>query len=120
LNFRRYWRNTVGLRAGASRWFAPSLELYLGAGFETAATPDDTLDPELPDSETIQGAFGTRWEVLHALYIGASYTHLYYLPRDNSGKSRLSEADVPTRRPDGGGRYSQWVGLFNLSIEKVF
>jgi long-chain fatty acid transport protein len=120
LNFRRHWRDTVGLRAGVSRWFAPTLELYLGTGFETAATPDETLDPELPDSETIQGAFGARWEVLHTLFIGASYTHLYYLPRDNSGKSRLSEADVPTRRPDGGGRYSQWVGLINASVEKMF
>ena len=42
------------------------------------------------------------------------------LPRDNTGKSRLSDADVPTRRPDGGGKYYQWVGVLDANIEKVF
>jgi long-chain fatty acid transport protein len=119
-NFRRYWRNTVGVRAGASRWLSPELELFAGAGFETAATPDETLDPELPDSETLQGALGGRWEPVPKLFVGLSYTHLYYLPRDNTGKSRLSEAEVPTRRPDAGGKYNQWVGVFNANLEKVF
>jgi long-chain fatty acid transport protein len=119
-NFRRYWRNTVGVRAGASRWVLPEVELFMGAGFETAATPDETLDPELPDSQTLQGALGGRWEMVPKLFVGLSYTHLHYLPRDNTGKSRLSDADVPTRRPDGGGTYDQWVGVFNVNIEKVF
>jgi long-chain fatty acid transport protein len=120
LNFRRHWQDTLGLRAGVSRWLRPELELFLGAGFETAATPDETLDPELPDSETLQAALGGRWEALPKLFLGASYAHLYYLPRNNSGKSQLSDADVPTRRPDGGGRYTQWVGLFNVNVEKAF
>jgi long-chain fatty acid transport protein len=120
LNFRRYWRDTVGVRAGASRWLLPKLELFVGAGFETAATPDETLDPELPDSQTLQGALGGRLELSSKWFIGLSYTHLYYLPRDNTGKSRLSDAEVPTRRPDGGGKYSQWVGVFNANVEKVF
>jgi long-chain fatty acid transport protein len=119
-NFRRYWRDTVGVRAGASRWLFPELELFAGAGFETAATPDETLDPELPDSETLQAALGGRWEPVPALFVGLSYTHLYYFPRDNTGKSRLSDADVPTRRPDSGGSYEQWVGVFNANLEKVF
>jgi long-chain fatty acid transport protein len=120
LNFRRYWRDTVGLRAGVSRWFIPELELLLGAGFETAATPDETLDPELPDAATAQAALGGRWQIVPTLFLGVSYTHLYYLPRNNIGKSALSDADVPTRRPDGGGRYTQWVGVFDANLEKVF
>jgi long-chain fatty acid transport protein len=120
LNFRRYWRDTVGVRAGASRWLFPELELFVGLGFETAATPDETLDPELPDSQTLQGALGGRWEPVSKLFVALSYTHLYYLPRDNTGKSRLTNADVPTRRPDGGGTFKQWVGVFNANLEKVF
>jgi long-chain fatty acid transport protein len=121
-NFRRYWRDTLGVRAGASRWLFPELELFVGAGFETAATPDDTLDPELPDSQTLQGALGGRWELLPKWFFGLSYTHLHYLARDTTGKSRTAdvEVDVPTRRPDGGGEYYQWVGVFNLNVEKVF
>lgn len=119
-NFRRYWRDTVGVRAGASRWLFPELELFMGLGFETAATPDETLDPELPDSQTLQGALGARWEPVPKLFVGLSYTHLYYLPRDTTGKSRATAAEVPTRGPDGGGEYSQWVGVFNANLEKVF
>jgi long-chain fatty acid transport protein len=120
LNIRRHWRDTVSLRAGVSHWFSPPLELFLGAGFETAAVPDATLDPEQPDSTTLQGAIGGRWEVIPKLFIGASYTHLHYLPRNTIGKSRANEADVPTRRPDGGGKYTQWVGIFNANVEKAF
>jgi long-chain fatty acid transport protein len=119
-NFRRYWHDTGGVRAGASRWLFPELELFAGVGFETAATPDETLDPELPDSQTLQGALGGRWEPVPTWFVGLSYTHLHYLRRDNTGKSRLSDADVPTRRPDGGGTYDQWVGAFNTNLEKTF
>jgi long-chain fatty acid transport protein len=120
LNLRRYWRDTYGLRASASHWIEPELEVFAGAGFETAATPDETLDPELADSETLSAAIGARWEPFPTLFFAASYTHLYYLDRDNIGQSRLSEAEPPTRRPDGGGRYSQWIGVFNANIEKEF
>jgi long-chain fatty acid transport protein len=119
-NVRRYWNDTVSLRAGISRWFRPELELFVGAGFETAATPDETLDPELPDAATVQSAFGARWQFVPGFFLAGSYTHIYYLPRDNVGKSRKSEADIPTRRPDGGGKYTQWVGVLNANVEAVF
>jgi len=120
LNLRRYWRSTYGVRAGASHWIEPELELFAGAGFETAATPDETLDPELPDSRTLSGALGARWQLMPTLFLAGSYTHIHYLARDNTGKSRLPLAEPPTRRPDGGGRYSQWIGVFNANVEKTF
>lgn len=119
-NLRRRWRDTVSLRAGGSRWIREELEFFLGLGFETAATPDRTLDPELPDAATLQGAFGARWELVPRVFLAGSYTHLHYLTRDNTGKSELSNADVPTRRPDGGGRYTQWVSVFNTNLETQF
>jgi long-chain fatty acid transport protein len=120
LNLRRYWRDTVGVRAGASHWLRPELEVFAGAGVETAATPDETLDPELPDSETLAGALGARWEMFPKLFIAASYTHVHYFGRDSTGKNRLPIAELPTRRPDGGGRYRQWIGIFNANLEKQF
>jgi long-chain fatty acid transport protein len=119
-NLRRHWRDTFSLRAGGSRWIRPELELFLGLGFETAATRDETLEPELPDSVSLQGAFGARFELVPRIFLAGSYTHLYYLPRDNIGKSELSDADVPTKRPDGGGKYTQWVSVFNANLEAVF
>jgi hypothetical protein len=52
--------------------------------------------------------------------VAASYTHIQYLDRDNTGASQLANAMLPTRRPDGGGRYTQWIGLLNVNVEKQF
>ena len=120
LNLRRKWRDTFGVRAGASHWLNEPLELFAGVGFETAAVPDSTLDPELADAPMISGALGARFELAGAWFLGASYTHLQFLNRDNSGESELPNATLPTRRPDGGGRYTQWVGLLNANVEKTF
>jgi len=35
----------------------------------------------------------------------------------NTGAA-LTDAQLPTRRPDGGGKYDLWLGLFQVSLEK--
>ena len=120
LNLRRKWQDTFGVRAGASHWFEPELELFVGAGFETAAVPDATLDPELADSQIVSGALGGRLQLLRSWFFGASFTHLQYLNRDNTGKSELTSAVLPTRRADGGGKYRQFVSILNANVEKTF
>jgi long-chain fatty acid transport protein len=120
LNLRRRWQDTFGVRAGASHWFSDAVEVFVGAGFETAAVPDAMLDPELFDSQTISAALGTRLGLPGKWFLGASYTHLQYLSRDNTGKSELTQAMLPTRRADGGGRYEAWIGVLNANVEKEF
>jgi hypothetical protein len=78
------------------------------------------LDPELPDSETVSGALGARLELVPTLHLAVSYTHIQSLNRDNTGRSRLAQAELPTRRGDGGGKYTQWVGVLNANLEKEF
>jgi long-chain fatty acid transport protein len=118
-NLRRRWRDTLGARAGASHWVG-SVELFAGLGFETAAVPDETLDPSLADADNLSAALGARWLLGDRLHVAASYTHLQFVNRDNTGKSGLAAADLPTRRPDGGGKYTQWIGLLNVNVEKQF
>jgi long-chain fatty acid transport protein len=120
LNLRRKWQDTFGVRLGASYWIKKELELFVGTGFETAAVPDATLDPELADSQIVTGALGGRFELPSKWFLGASFTHLQYLDRDNTGKSELTNAVLPTRRADGGGRYSQFISILNANIEKEF
>ena len=119
-NLRRRWNDTIGARAGLSLWVKPTVELFAGGGFETAATPDETLDPALADAPTVTGAIGARLEVTSSLLVSTSLTHIQYLPRDNRGRSQLEAAAPPTRRPDGGGRYTQWILLYNLNLEQRF
>jgi long-chain fatty acid transport protein len=119
-NLRRHWRDTFGVRAGVSVWPAPALELLAGVGYETAATPDATLDPALPDAATLRLALGARCALGGGWRVGLGLTGVQHFTRDNTGRSALAAEDVqlPTRRADGGGRYTLWLGLGQISLEK--
>jgi long-chain fatty acid transport protein len=119
-NLRRKWNDTVALRAGASHWLAGGTELFAGVGLETAAVPDSTLDPGLGDANNFSGSLGGRFRLMDALFVAGSYTHIQYQNRDNRGASRLADFMPPTKRPDGGGKYTQWIGLLNVNVELEF
>jgi long-chain fatty acid transport protein len=131
-NVPRAWRDTFGVRVGASYWTDPKVELFAGLGFETGAEPDSTLEPGLMDSDNVGIAAGARFKLTEMLYLAASYTHLQYLDRDNTGKSTLATTSspqppsnttavqVPTFGQDGGGRYTQWIGIFDANLEVTF
>jgi len=120
LNLRRQWRDTYGVNFGGSYWIAPSLELFAGLGFETAAVPDATLDPEIPDANNWRASVGARVELGSKWFLGGTFRYLYFFERNNIGKSELAQTMVPTRQPDGGGIYTQWIGILNANVEKEF
>ncbi|MCC6215903.1 MAG: outer membrane protein transport protein [Polyangiaceae bacterium] len=122
VNYYRGWEDTWSVHLGGSYWLSPGLELNAGSRFETAAVPDTTLDPNLADSDTLSGGAGVRVRVADEWWLGGSYTHLYYFPRDNRGKSVLADPSVSgqTRRPDGGGRYELFVGAVEVGVEAGF
>jgi len=61
---------------------------------------------------------GGRVAVPGGFHVTAGLTTVQYATRDNTGRSTLSDAELPTRRPDGGGKYELWLGLFQVSLEK--
>ena len=117
-NIRRGWKDTYGVNLGVSYWTSDAVEVFWGTGFATAATPDATLDPMMPDANNIRVALGGRFAVPGGFHITAGLTTVQYAARDNTGRSTLSDAELPTRRPDGGGKYELWLGLFQVSLEK--
>jgi long-chain fatty acid transport protein len=119
-NLRRLWKDTFGIRGGVSQWLKPTVELFAGLGFETAAVPDETLDPALGDANNFSAALGVRFGIIPSLFVAGSYTHIQFFGRDNTGKSQLAQPSFPTSRPDGGGKYTQWIGLFNVNAELQF
>src|SRR5260370_6236009 len=82
-NLRRRWKDTYGVRGGASIWLKPEVELFAGIGFETAAVPDETMDPGLAPADNVSPALGGPFQIFDALYFAASYTHIQYFNRDN-------------------------------------
>jgi long-chain fatty acid transport protein len=119
-NYRRGWNDTYGVRVSQSYWLKPEVELFAGLGFETEAVPDSTLEPGLVDAHNIGVALGGRFLIARWFYLGASYTHLQYLRRDNTGRSALALAQIPTQQEDAGGRYTQWIGIVDVNVEKQF
>ena len=77
-------------------------------------------EPSTADADNVQLSAGARLFVAHWFYVGASYTQFLFFDRDNTGKSTLADATVPTQQQDGGGKYTQWIGLFDLNVEKRF
>jgi long-chain fatty acid transport protein len=124
-NIPRNWNDTYGIRVGGSYWVKPEIELFAGLGYETAASPDSTLEPGTADGNNIGVALGGRFLLWDSLYLAASYTHLQFLDRDNTGKSQLESINgvgvsYPTVQQDGGGRYTQWIGIIDLNVQKQF
>jgi long-chain fatty acid transport protein len=118
VNLRRHWKDTYAIHVGASYWASQAVEVFAGVGFATAATPDETLDPLLPDAANVRFALGGRFALPARLHLTAGLTDVQFASRDNTGRSTLPDAQLPTRRPDGGGQYGLWLGVFQVSLEK--
>lgn len=124
-NLPRNWNDTYGIRVGGSYWVKPEVELFAGLGYETAASPDATLEPSTMDGNNVGVAFGGRFLIWDSFYLATSYTHLQFLDRDNTGKSQLESINGvglsnPTAQQDAGGKYTQWIGIFDVNVEKRF
>ncbi len=125
-NIPRNWKDTWGARLGASYWVKPEIEIFVGGGYETGATPDSTIDPGAMDANNFAGTLGGRFELGDRFYIAASYTHIQYQDRNiTPAQSQLAVSQgvpvaVPTLQQDGSGQYTQWIGILDINAEKQF
>jgi len=117
-NLRRFWSDTTGASVAASLWLSADVEAFAGVGYATAAPPDATLDPVLADATNVRFTVGGRFALPGRLHVTAGLTDVQYASRDNTGRSALSDAQLPTRRADGGGRYGLWLGILHVALEK--
>ncbi len=120
INLPRRWNVGVGVRAGASYWFADWVEGFFGLGYDSNAVPDDTLEPALLDFHDISVAAGAKLWATDWFGIVGSYTHLFYVPRDTNGDNTLAQETGNSLGPDAGGKYTQTIGVFNLGLHFAF
>ena len=120
LNIPRNWQDGWGVRAGAS-WFANrNIELFLGAGFDSNAVPDSTLDPSFYDMNKLTFSAGARGVMVKdRLALALTYTQVVYLDRDIPTQ-KTAMFMSPSKNPDNMGKYSQMIGLASLSLEYLF
>ncbi len=125
VNIERKWEDTFGVRAGASYWLNPDLELAGGIAFDSNAVPDETLDPAFIDTNKVIGVFGGRFRLADTMLLNVSYTHVYYLTREVNPRERDAMGNEigfspPSVTPDHAGKYTQNIGLINLGMEYEF
>ncbi|MCA9655558.1 MAG: outer membrane protein transport protein [Myxococcales bacterium] len=116
----RYWKDAGGVRVGASYWFLPQLEGYIGTGFDSSAVPLETLDPALMDMNKMSLSLGARWQMIKHLAVSLTSTELWFFTTDTKGKNALNTFVAPTRQPSAEGEYKQFFQLFNLYVDVSF
>lgn len=118
--FPRAWRDTVAVRLGASYWFRPHLEAFLGIGYESRAAPLETLEASLVTTHVIAPSVGVRWQIVEAFALATTWTERIGIPQSTRGRSALNEHPLPLRRPSGDGVYRAFTQLLNVYAELAF
>jgi long-chain fatty acid transport protein len=116
----RYWKDAGGVRLGASYWFIPEVEGYIGLGYDSTAVPIETLDPALMDAHKMSVSIGARWQIIKYLALAFTATELVFFETSTRGRNALNRYQAPTKQPSGDGVYKQFFQLFNLYADVSF
>lgn len=124
-NVMRNYKDTWGVRAGASYWFEPHVEVFGGGAYDSNAVPDETIDAALFDMDKLIGSVGVRYGIGNRALVTASYTHVAYLEREVDARDRDEDGnamtmDSPSRNPDGAGTYNQAINLVTIGLQYAF
>lgn len=116
----RFWKDSGGIRVGASYWFVPEVEGYLGVGYDSSAVPIQTMDPALMDAHKISVSGGVRWQIIRNFALAFTVTELAFFRTSTKGKSVLNKFASPTRQAGANGVYKQFFQLFNVYVDVSF
>lgn len=118
-NIPRRWRDGFAARAGASYWVIPTVETFLGGGYDSNAIPVRTLDPSLYDMNKLSASAGARVEINDWWAVAGTFTQVFYFSRD------IPVADSqgflpPSAQPNSGGIYRQAISVLEANTEVRF
>jgi long-chain fatty acid transport protein len=112
------WENAWIIRGGAEYWVSESFALRLGAFYDKAPQPVETMDPILPDADRIgiTGGLGYR---SGNFVINLAYQYEPFKDRTSPNRE-LPPYQLPNGINLGEGTYSNTAHLFGLSIGYIF
>ncbi len=118
VNVRRKWKDTYGVRAGASYWVSPALEVGGSLAFDSNAVPIGTLDPSLMDANKVLANGSVRYRMPSiGVELMASLLHVFYMERTVTHSTDFA---APSRVPDGAGTYNQQITALSLAVGYAF
>jgi long-chain fatty acid transport protein len=121
VNIPRHWKDTYGVRGGASYWLSPALELAGGLSYDTAAVPARYIDPSLVDMNKLIVHGGLRYAMMDGqLALTAILNNVFYFSRDIKPRTSDDGFRAPSRVPDFAGTYTLNVFFANLAAEYRF
>jgi long-chain fatty acid transport protein len=108
------YQNTSGYRVGAEYVASPKVTLRGGLLFHTAAAPDQTVTPLLPEGERAEGTLGLGIRLSPRARLDLAYQYI----RQQDRRGRVT--DPPARGPAGAsantGVYTSTANLFGASL----
>ncbi len=118
--FERQWEDAFGVRAGASYWATPGLEIIAGGGFDANAVPDETLDPALMDMDKFTASLGAKFQIIPNLDLMVTGTGVFYAERDTTETASNQNFDSPSKQPSNAGVYNQSIYILNTNLQFGF
>jgi long-chain fatty acid transport protein len=107
------FRDAHGVRAGAEYAVTPRTTLRGGFVGNTAAAPDQTVTPNLPEASRVQLTAGLGQALTDKLWLDFYYLHLFQ--DDRHGRTTDGGSAVPTTA-DNNGVYRFHANLFGASL----
>ncbi len=119
-NLVRNWGPAFGARFGASYWVKEEIELFASVGYDSNAVPSTTLEPALMDYHDVSPTIGGHFDIGKHFGAEISYTQFIFISRDTTDQSITSSQAAPSKTPDGGGKYSQAIGVTQVGLNAKF
>lgn len=113
-NIPRNWKDSWGMRTGASYRLNGRVKLMGGFSYDKSAVPDATLDAGLLDLDKVVVDGGARFTVSGGFDVVAGWTQVIYFEKTTAP---VPPSAAPSTVPGNAGRYQQDVGLFQLALE---
>ena len=118
-NVPRHWEDAVSLRASASYWLNPQLELQAGLGFDGNAVPDSTQEASLPDWNDVTATIGAVVGLMGGkLQVSGSFLAVISIPRTVDFVPY--PYNPPSRIPSGAGEYKAFTGVLQIGVGYKF
>jgi long-chain fatty acid transport protein len=112
------YRNTSGYRVGAEYVASPKVTLRGGLLFHTAAAPDQTVTPLLPEGARAEGTLGLGIRLGPRARLDLAYQ--YIRQQDRRGRVTDPPARGPAGRSANNGLYTSKANLFGASLALGF
>lgn len=137
----RYWQDSFGVKASWSYYATERVELMFGAGFDSNAIPDRTLEPGLFDTDKFAFSAGARLRLPEPFVLSLTYTQVVALGRtlaprgwviDGTDRPPVDDASITEtdlsglgltraeRTPDPAGTYQSLTGTLSAIVEVEF